>query len=53
MSTDVQQSKDNQQANELDKDIDVQEHQVPWFLWLFFLLIISWAGIAWIPVFGY
>lgn len=34
-------------------EFEVGEHKVPWFLWLFFIVIISWASIAWIPFFGY
>lgn len=34
-------------------EFEVGEHKIPWFLWLFFILIISWASISWIPLFGY
>ncbi len=34
-------------------EFEVGEHQVPWFLWLFFILLICWASISWIPMFGY
>lgn len=32
---------------------EVGENQVPWFLWVFFILILLWAAISWIPLFGY
>ncbi len=38
-------------ANEAD--FDVNEHQIPWFLGILFFLIVMWAGVAWIPLFGY
>ena len=34
-------------------EFEVGEHKIPWFLWLFFILIVSWASIAWIPLTGY
>jgi hypothetical protein len=34
-------------------EFEVGEHKVPWFLWVFFILIVSWASIAWIQFFGY
>ena len=34
-------------------EFEVGEHKIPWFLWVFFALIISWASIAWYPFFGY
>jgi hypothetical protein len=34
-------------------EFEVGEHKVPWFLWLFFILIVGWASIAWIQFFGY
>jgi hypothetical protein len=34
-------------------EFEVGEHKVPWFLWLFFILIVSWASISWIQFFGY
>lgn len=52
MSTESQ-TTEHVQPQTHDEDFDVQEHQVPWFLWLFFLLIISWAAVAWVPLFGY
>lgn len=35
------------------EEFEVGHHPVPWFLWLFFILIITWASISWIPFFGY
>jgi len=35
------------------EEFEIGEHQVPWFLWVFFTFIIVWASIAWIPFFGY
>jgi len=35
------------------EEFEVGENQIPWFLWLFFILIISWAAISWIPFVGY
>lgn len=35
------------------EEFEIGEHRIPWFLWLFFSLIITWAAIAWIPFFGY
>jgi hypothetical protein len=34
-------------------EFEIGKHRVPWFLWLFFAIIISWASIAWFPFFGY
>jgi hypothetical protein len=34
-------------------EFEVGEHKVPWFLWLFFILIVSWASVSWIQFFGY
>jgi hypothetical protein len=34
-------------------EFEVGEHKVPWFLWLFFILIVGWASISWIQFFGY
>ncbi|MBX2860497.1 MAG: hypothetical protein KTR14_04640 [Vampirovibrio sp.] len=34
-------------------EFEVGEHQVPWFLWLFFTLIILWASVSWIKFYGY
>jgi hypothetical protein len=34
-------------------EFEIGHHQVPWFLWLFFALIVSWASISWIKFFGY
>jgi hypothetical protein len=35
------------------EEFEIGEHRVPWFLWLFFSAIITWASISWIPFFGY
>jgi hypothetical protein len=46
----------NQSGANLPKSYDefeVGEHKVPWFLWLFFILIVGWASISWIQFFGY
>jgi len=34
-------------------EFEVGEHKVPWFLWLFFIIIVAWASVSWIPFFGY
>jgi hypothetical protein len=34
-------------------EFEIGHHPVPWFLWVFFGLIITWASISWIPFFGY
>lgn len=34
-------------------EFEIGQHKVPWFLWLFFALIVSWASISWIKFFGY
>ena len=34
-------------------DFVVNETDVPWFLWVFFGLIICWASVSWLPLFGY
>lgn len=34
-------------------EFEVGEHKVPWFLWLFFILIVGWASVSWIQFFGY
>lgn len=36
-----------------ESDFDVKENQIPWFLGVLFFLIVMWAGISWIPLFGY
>ncbi len=33
-------------------EFEVGEHQVPWFWWLFFVLLICWASISWMPLVG-
>lgn len=35
------------------EEFEIGEHQVPWFLWVFFTFIILWASISWIAFFGY
>lgn len=45
-----------EQSSPLTADYDefeVGEHKVPWFLWLFFALIVTWAAVSWYPFFGY
>lgn len=34
-------------------EFEIGKHRVPWFLWVFFALIITWASISWIKFFGY
>jgi len=42
-----------QAASKPYEEFEVGEHQVPWFLWLFFLLILVWAAVSWYPFVGY
>ena len=35
------------------EEFEIGEHQVPWFLWVFFTLIVTWASVSWIKFFGY
>ncbi len=35
------------------EEFEIGEHSIPWFLWVFFVLIISWASISWIKFYGY
>jgi hypothetical protein len=35
------------------EEFEIGENKVPWFLWLFFILIIAWASVSWIKFFGY
>jgi hypothetical protein len=35
------------------EEFEIGEHKVPTFLWVFFILIVSWASISWIKFFGY
>jgi hypothetical protein len=52
----AEENKTTESAASLPKPYDefeVGEHKVPWFLWLFFILIVSWASISWIQFFGY
>lgn len=34
-------------------EFEMGEHEIPWFLWFFFALIIAWAAVSWIKFFGY
>ncbi len=34
-------------------EFEIGKHRVPWFLWVFFMVIISWASISWVKFFGY
>jgi len=34
-------------------EFEIGKHRVPWFLWVFFSIIILWASISWIKFFGY
>lgn len=35
------------------EEFEIGKHRVPWFLWVFFTLIVTWASISWIKFFGY
>jgi hypothetical protein len=35
------------------EEFEIGQHQVPWFLWVFFTLIVTWASVSWIKFFGY
>lgn len=35
------------------EEFEIGHHHVPWFLWLFFALIVTWASVSWIKFFGY
>ena len=35
------------------EEFEIGEHKVPTFLWVFFILIVSWASISWIKFFNY
>jgi hypothetical protein len=35
------------------EEFEIGEHKVPWFLWVFFTLILVWASLSWIKFFGY
>jgi len=55
-STETKSSLAHEVQTDLPKPYDefeVGEHKVPWFLWLFFILIVSWASVSWIQFFGY
>ncbi len=34
-------------------EFEIGKQRVPWFLWVFFAIIIAWASISWIKFFGY
>ena len=34
-------------------EFEIGHSQVPWFLWVFFILIVTWAFVSWMPLFGY
>jgi hypothetical protein len=34
-------------------EFEIGQDKVPWFLWVFFAVIISWASISWMKLFGY
>lgn len=54
MTTEHPQDEQAQSADSKEfASFEVGESQVPWFLWVFFVLIIMWAMISWIPLFGY
>jgi hypothetical protein len=40
-------------ANIDHAEFEIGKDRVPWFLWVFFTIIISWASISWIKFFGY
>ena len=42
-----------QQQEKDYEEFEIGEHQVPWFLWVFFTFIVMWASISWIKFFGY
>lgn len=35
------------------EEFEIGHHPVPWFLWVFFFLIVAWASVSWIKFFGY
>jgi hypothetical protein len=35
------------------EEFEIGQDRVPWFLWVFFTLIVTWASVSWIKVFGY
>jgi hypothetical protein len=43
----------NPAADDEHAEFEIGHHKVPWFLWLFFSLIVTWASISWIKFFGY
>ena len=48
-----QQQETPQAPNKDYPEFEIGEHQVPWFLWVFFALIVTWASVSWMPLFGY
>lgn len=54
MADDIEQVSAPAEASQHAYDeFEVGEHKVPWFLWLFFILIVTWASVSWIAFFGY
>lgn len=43
---------DDQKEKDFE-EFEIGEHKVPWFLWVFFAFIITWASLSWIAFFGY
>jgi hypothetical protein len=35
------------------EEFEIGHHQVPWFLWVFFTIIVTWASVSWVKFFGY
>jgi hypothetical protein len=53
-------AKENQSSSQGSEDtgndyaeFEIGKDRVPWFLWVFFSIIIVWASISWIKFFGY
>jgi hypothetical protein len=44
---------DSDTAQKNYEEFEIGHHQVPWFLWVFFSLIIVWASLSWVKFFGY
>jgi hypothetical protein len=57
MADNINETASEAQASDLPPkpydEFEVGEHKVPWFLWLFFILIVAWASVSWIQFFGY
>ncbi len=53
MTAQDQGSQEEQPVSAEVNEFEIGEHPVPWFLWVFFSLIITWASISWIKFFGY